>query len=162
MSKKKRAKLPPGTWIERDMFNSQAFWALKGKAPQLLIRFLGKRQRGMITDRKGKKHYQWINLNSLTMTYKELENIWEEPFTKKVSGLTQPTATRAIDALLAKGFIKIIHPGGAYQQDKTIYALDDSWKLWSPGRVINKRSRDVKRGFQGNKKTRKVIELAVK
>ena len=40
---KKKPKLPPGTFIERDLFESPAFLALRGFAPQLLILILGKR-----------------------------------------------------------------------------------------------------------------------
>lgn len=159
----KKPKLPTGTWVERDLFNSKAFWSLRGIAPQLLIRFLGKRQRRTVTDKKGRKSIEWINLKSLTMTYKELASLWIDPITKEKTGITQPRATRAIDDLLAKGFLEIKNPGGAYKQDKAVYGLIENWKWWSPGTVFNKRKRDVYRGYQGRKKKiDKVIELPVK
>jgi hypothetical protein len=144
----KKYKLPSGTWIERDLFNSKAFWALKGAAPQLLIRFLGKRNRSKEVDRKGQKNNQWTNLDSLTMTYAELMSLWTEPYSKKKIGLTQPRITRAIDELLAKGFLEIKNPGGAYQQDKAVYALIDKWRIWHPGTIFSKRKFDAHRGYQ--------------
>jgi DNA-binding XRE family transcriptional regulator len=39
----RKYKLPSGTWVEREMMQSQAFINLKGFAPQLLILILAKR-----------------------------------------------------------------------------------------------------------------------
>ena len=146
----RKRKLPPGTWIERELFESEAFHALHGFAPQLLILLLGKRERDYQKDGKGAKNYTWINLDNITLTYKEL--------TEKYS-ITIPRAIRAFDDLLAKGFIEIRHQGGAYQQDKNVYALITKWKFWRPGTVVNKRKPDVKRGFQGQKKKAAVVKL---
>lgn len=152
---RKKPKLPTGTWVERDMFKSKAFWALKGSAPQLLIMFLGKRWRDKSPDKKGVKEIKWTNLNSLTVTYKELASLWTDPVTQRKTGITQPRVTRAIDQLLAKGFLEVVNPGGAYQQDKAVYALVDKWRWWSPGTVFSRRKFDVHRGYQGrNKMTR--------
>ena len=141
--KKKTTGLPPGTWIEREMFESKAYWALNGSAPQLLTLFLGKRSRERVADKKGVKSHQWTNLDSITMTYAELKNKYD---------ITQPRATRAIDELLAKGFLEIRHYGGTYKKDKSIYSLIDKWKFWSKDTVFSKRERDVHRGYQGQNK----------
>ena len=136
-----KPKLPPGTWVERTMFESRAFVALKGCAAQVLINFLGKRQ-FMRSGKKGKKHYDCINCNELTFTYLEAE--------RKLA-ITKPRLTRAIDELLAKGFLRIEHRGGAYQRDKTLYALSDEWLYWRPGSTVHRRPRDVHRGYQNRK-----------
>lgn len=148
--KKRRPKLPPGTWVEQELFESKAFLSLRGFAPQLLILLLSKRQRDYQKDGKGAKNYTWINLDNITLTYKEL--------TEK-HGITIPRAIRAFDDLLAKGFIEIRHQGGAYQQDKNVYALITKWTFWRPGTVLNKRKPDAKRGFQGQKKKAAVVKL---
>jgi hypothetical protein len=149
----RKVKLPSGTWIEREMYLSKAFWSLTGAASQLLILFLGKRKRDHIKDHKGNKSYNWINLNNITMTYKELENLWYHPLKTylpgEAKGITQPRITRAIDELLAKGFIEIVKPGGAYKQDKAVYGLIDKWKTWKKGDVYSKRPLDAHRGWQG-------------
>jgi hypothetical protein len=95
----------------------------------------------VIKDKKGKKKTTWIDDN-LTMTYLELE---------KTYGVTRPRIVRAIDELLAKGFIEIRHHGGICQKDKSIYAMSDNYLIWTPGVVFSKREYDLKRGYQGKK-----------
>jgi hypothetical protein len=137
---RKKGRLKSGTWLERDLFNSRAFWALRGAAPQLLIRFLGKRDIG----NDGNGHYKVKNAHNITMTYLELENLWTKKPKGKVEGIERKRIIRAIDELLAKGFIEIIHRGGAYQQDKTIYALSENWRLWREGMICSKRSKETR------------------
>ena len=137
-------KAPPGTWVERETFESMAFLALKGFAPQLLILFLAKRRFDQ-TGRKGKKKRVCTNCESIIFTYVEA---------KEKYGITKSRFSRAIDELLAKGFITIIHHGGSYKQDKTVYGLSENWRHWQPGTVFEVREREtVKRGFcKPNKK----------
>lgn len=67
-------------------------------------------------------------------------------------GISQKRVARAIDELLAKGFIEIINPGGLYDKDKAIYGLTDDYRKWRPGDPpMRTRSRDVQRGYQGKK-----------
>jgi hypothetical protein len=133
-----KTKLSPGTWVERDMFESIAFLSLKGFAPQLLILFLAKRQFQKY-GRKGKEKKVCVNRDSLTFTFVEA---------KKKYGITKSRFSRAIGELMAKGFITIVYHGGGYKQDKNIYALSDRWMLWQPGMVFETRKRAiVQRGF---------------
>lgn len=53
--------------------------------------------------------------------------------------MSRSSITRGINDLLEKGFIEIVHQGGAFQRDKSIYAVIDAWALWKPGQVMNKR-----------------------
>ena len=133
-----KTKALPGTWVNRDMFESKAFLSLKGFAPQLLILFLGKRQM-LKYGRKGKEKKICVNCDSLTFTYVEA---------RKKYDITKSRFSRAIDELLAKGFITIVHHGGGFKQDKSIYALSDNWMLWQPGTVFETREKlKVQRGF---------------
>ena len=133
-----KSKAPPGTWIEREMFESKAFLALRGFAPQLLILFLAKRK--IKTHGKpGKQKRVCINHDSLHFTYIEA---------KEKYGFSKPRFTRAIEDLLRKGFITIIHQGGGYQQDKTVYGLSNNWLIWMPGATLETRPKsNVKRGY---------------
>lgn len=128
-----------GTWIEKELFTSKAFLKLRGCSPQILVLFYGKRIFIKMKSNKRKK-LSCTNNNSIAFTYKEALSL----------GITKPTFTRAIDELLAKGFISIVHQGGAYKKDKTFYSLSEKWRLWSDGIVFETRSRDIKRGYQGN------------
>jgi hypothetical protein len=133
-----KTKSSPGTWVERDVFESNAFLSLKGFAPQLLILFLAKRQ-FRNHGRQGKQKKICINCNSLTFTYVEA---------RKKYGVTKSRFTRARDELLAKGFLTVVYHGGGYKQDKNIYALSDKWMMWQPGMVFETRKKvKVQRGF---------------
>ena len=102
MAKKKKA--PPGTWLERDLWESRAYCSLKGFAPQLLSFFLGKRQ-FQNQGRDGKQRRVCVNCDKINLTYVEMAKF----------GITQTRMTRAIDQLLEKGFISIVNRGGWIQ-----------------------------------------------
>lgn len=134
----RKHKLPPGTWIEREMMTSEAFNALSGWAPQLLVLILSKR-RFEKSGRKGKEQLTCVNRDLITFTYIEAE---------KRYSITKPRFRRAIDDLLAKGFIHVVHQGGAFKQDKTIYGLSDHWGLWKHGMIFETRQPYVERGYR--------------
>jgi len=153
MSVKPGYKTSGGTFLERELLDSKAYIALKGVAPQVLTLFLGKRWFERV-GRKGKEKHHCVNCDSLIFTYIEAE---------KKYGITKSRFNRAIDELLAKGFITIKHAGGGYQQDKSVYALSDKWVSWRPGIVIERREKEcVLRGFCRPKKgnsTSKVVPI---
>jgi hypothetical protein len=126
-----------GTFVERELFESPAFIALVGVAPQMLIYILGKREM-----RQTSKSRICVNANELKLSYIELEKL----------GITQPRATRGFDELLAKGFIRIEHHGGGCQKDQSIYSLSNQYLLWKKGLVFSKRPKALKKGFLHNKR----------
>ena len=142
---------------------SRAFHELGGFAPQLLILLMGKRF-------KNKKTGEYTNLDKITMTYAELENIYNQGMSEGMKklvaagmrsqakdGITKPRIIRAWDDLLAKGFVEIIHTGGAWKQDKSIYAFREDWRWWKPGQVIRERAPDTREG-RGFLKPKKIKE----
>ena len=104
--------------------------------------FLCKRSFSNLKDKKGNKHGRYIRTddNNFTLTYAEL----------KSHGISQKTSTRGFDELLAKGFISIVDPGGAFEKHKAVYALEETYLLWNPNQkqVFYKRERDIRRGYQ--------------
>jgi hypothetical protein len=140
----KKYKVPPGTWVEREMFESKAFLSLRGFAPQLLILILGKRQFTRYKMKSGKEKRVCTNCDSLNFTYSEAQ---------KEYNISIPRLNRAFNELLNKGFIIVIHQGGGYKKDKSIYALSDNWIIWQPGTKFKiQANADVKRGFQKSAK----------
>lgn len=125
-----------GTFVERDLFESPAFIALSGVAPQMLIYFLGKREFRKPNKQSNTRICE--NEDNLTFSYIELQKL----------GITQPRGTRGFDELLAKGFITIKHRGGGCQKDQNVYALSNKWLLWRKGTVFEQRPQVLKRGFQ--------------
>lgn len=134
---KVKKKKSSGTWLTREMCMSRAYLSLTGFSPQLLSLFLLKRD--------FTASFECKNCHNLTMTYAKLENIFNQgnrnPMNKSKDGISRPRIIRAIDELLAKGFIEIVWRGGKFQKDKTIYALSDKWRFWSEGTVFNKRKK---------------------
>jgi len=149
MAKKKKfkkGKFKSGTYVGRDIYFSRAFHSLRGFAPQLLILFLGKRDID--------NNHRCLNANNITMTYIELENIYnagQENKNLPKDGIARPRIIRAFNDLLAKGFITIIYHGGAYKKDRTIFGLSDQWKSWREGMVISTRPKEPKKGYQGQR-----------
>jgi len=151
MEKKKKGNgYGKGTFIDTSMFLSKAYLHLgiKGTSPdtshashKMLLMFLGKRSFGKVRDRKGiqGKHLR-TDENKFTLTYVEL----------KSHGISQKSSTRGFDELLAKGFISIVDPGGAFEKHKAVYALEETYLLWDPihKQVFYKRERDIRRGYQ--------------
>ena len=161
-SGKKKNGYGTGTFIEARMFLSEAYLSLgqPGSCPsvssvsvQILTMLLGKRQFGEIKDHKGRKVKERVDDNKFTLTYKEITSYGSriDKNGNRVKGtITQPKATRAIDELLAKGFIKIAEYGGAYEKHKSKYSLVDDWKNWKAGDTpIRSREKDRRRGYQG-------------
>ena len=122
-----------GTFVERDLFESPAFVALSGVAPQMLIYILGKRD-----FKKTNKSRICVNEDQIKLSYIELGKL----------GITQPRATRGFTDLLAKGFIKIEHHGGGCQKDQSIYSLSNQYLFWKKGNVFSARPNVLKKGFQ--------------
>jgi hypothetical protein len=124
------------TSIETDMVMSKAHWSLNGSCKNLLMLFLLKRK---LRFQKGKVP-TCINPDEICMTYKELESPPFEYHPERIR--------RNLKTLLARGFIKIVHQGGAFKKDKTIYGISENWQMWEPGKDFSPKKRDVRRGYQ--------------
>lgn len=153
MGMKKGNGYGKGTFIDTELFLSPAFISLgkKGSSPTTssfshaaLMMFMGKRQFGAQSDRKGQRQKnQRIDDNRFHLTYKELES----------KGICQTAATRCFDELLAKGFIERVEAGGAFEKHKAVYRLVEDWKTWRPGaQPIRTREKELNRGYQGSGK----------
>ena len=145
-----------GTFIDTSLILSPAFLSLgcRNTAPavsscssQICLLFYAKRQFGKVGRKGVKGKPTRIDDNKFTLTYKELESM----------GISQARATRAFDELLAKGFIEIVHQGGCFDKDKTVYALTDDFRIWRVGHdPVRVRSHDVVRGYQKKNKKRRL------
>jgi hypothetical protein len=149
MGKKKKNGYGKGTFVETSMILSKAFMSLgnKGTSPtvssssvNILMMLLAKRQYSMSKDHKGVKKLERVDDNKFTLTYKELEN----------RGLSRGSITRGFDELLAKGFIEVVDPGGAFEKHKAVYSLEDTYLLWTSTskQIFSQRAKDVHRGYQ--------------
>lgn len=134
-----------GFYWERDLYQSEAFSSLGKNSMKVLIALLDNRQRekpSEAMDKKGNKRKpQFINLHRLEIPYGTLEKVYK---------INRSSIPRAIDELLAKGFIEISYHGGACRHDKSQYALSNNYLLWAPGASpFATRPRREKHGYQG-------------
>ena len=106
--------------LERELITSNAILSLKGKAPMVLLIFLGKRQ----LEKLGKRgHEKWVCTNNgeIEFTYLEAE---------KKYGWGKKQFSKALKDLHAKGFIDIADLGGGYQRHKTKYSISERWRTY--------------------------------
>jgi len=133
-----------GFYWERKLYQSEAFLSLSKNSIKVVIALLDGRIRSPSgTDKKGSKtNPVFINLNSLILPYSILEK------TYKISRSKIPDA---LDQVLERGFITIVHHGGMFDHDKSVYAWSDKWMHWTPGTVFFERKKErIKRGYQAH------------
>jgi len=73
----------------------------------------------------------------------QIEFTYEEA--KKELGIDKKTFTRAIDELILKGFIDIVHQGGGLCRGKNLYSISDRWQLYGTDKFIEKHREKRKR-----------------
>ena len=113
-----KRKLPKtkGIYIERDIFESDAYWDLTGAAPQVYMVFLMKR---ILSDKAFGKDKARIVANNGEITYTYLEalnNHW----------IPKSNFLRARDQLIKVGLIEIVEDGGCHHTTK--YAISNNWR----------------------------------
>lgn len=115
--KKHKASKP--IFVDRLVLQSEAYWDLSKHGIRVLFRFYEKRKVSPHKDSKGNTYYQIINNGDLVFTYDEAER-W---------GIDRKQFSKAIDDLVAKGFLEITHQG-AGQGDSSTYKLTQRWQAY--------------------------------
>ena len=115
ISKKYNLPKSKGVYIEREIFESHAFWELNDTAFKVMIIFYLKRQR---TKRKSNKRDTYVTANNgqIQFTYKEAENKYDIP---------KSSFLRARDLLIKVGFIEIAETGGYHHPN--LYTISNNW-----------------------------------
>ena len=127
--------LSKNIWVEREMILSPAFRKLNGRAMEVLLLFLYRRQWKQ-AGRKGK----WYTTNNgeIVFPYKEAKKRFKIP---------KSSFARAIDKLMEHGFIDIAHLGGGLIGDCTKYSMSNRWKNYDTERFVQKKRPKDTRGF---------------
>ena len=122
-------------WIEREMILSSAFHKLNGRAMEVLLLFLYRRQWKQAS-RKGK----WYTTNNgeIVFPYKEAKKRFKIP---------KSSFARAIDKLMEHGFIDIAHLGGGLIGDCTRYSISERWRKYGTDSFVRKKRPKDTRGF---------------
>ena len=122
-------------WIEREMILSPAFRKLNGRAMEVLLLFLYRRQWKQ-AGRKGK----WYTTNNgeIVFPYKEAKKRFKIP---------KSSFARAIDKLMEHGFIEIARLGGGLIGDCTRYSISERWRKYGTDSFVRKKRPKDTRGF---------------
>ena len=127
MAKKKKAG---PVVIERELISSPAYLKLTGKAPQVLMVFLSKRQMVKVSFGK-RKVWHIANNGQIVFTYAEAESKY---------GIGYRTFSKAIGQLILLGFIDIAAQGIGIGKAPTLYAISERWRKYGqPDFDIGKR-----------------------
>ena len=140
------SKMAGQTLLKSDLVLSPAYAALKESGLKVLNIFLLKQP----MDKVGPK--EWVPKdtgNEMRFTYIEA---------KKLLCFTGPRFTRAIDDLIAKGFIEQKYQGGGAEGDRSSYVLIDMWKLYGTDqfRVRPRPKKGLNIGFIKNNRRKKI------
>jgi hypothetical protein len=127
-----------GVWLPHKLESSEAFLSLTGKAPHVLLLLMRRRK----VSRVGRGDWVITNNGELEFTYKEALDRY---------GITDGQFRRAIDQLVARGFIDVTETGGAYRRHKSKFALIENWgdygtEDFKPGKA--RKPDPVKRGYR--------------
>lgn len=108
-------------YVSRGMIQSQAFASLRTPAAyRVLFTFLSKcRWEQVRRPCTREKTWTITNNGEITFTYNEALVRY---------GIKDGQFRRAIDELVAKGFVDVVHSGYGLMKDTTLYALSDRWE----------------------------------
>ena len=118
-------KPPPGIYLEGELLASAAFAELNQTEMRVFLRFYQKRQ--IAKKRRG----EVLNNGKITFPYDEAEEM----------GISSTAYTRALDGLLARGFIDITYSGEGMYRSKSLYAISTRWKHFGTERFEKKERR---------------------
>jgi len=105
--------------IEQEMLRSEAFRSLSGTGKTVYFDFRMKcRPKRVKNKMRSTKELVILNNGELEYCYSEAEK----------RGIPRTAFMRALDELIAKGFIDIEHSGsGGAKGDKSLYAISERW-----------------------------------
>ncbi|CCQ90389.1 hypothetical protein NITGR_280105 [Nitrospina gracilis 3/211] len=117
-----------GVFLEKPLIFSKAFNDLAGTASKVLIWFYYRRK---MVNQGTPKREDWDVANNGEIVFPYAD-------AKKRFGLTAPRFQRALEDLVAKGFIDINHHGGGMVGDTSTYWISDRWKLYGKEGFVHK------------------------
>jgi len=125
--------------LERKMVYSKAYQDLNAPTLKILSYALLQLKWVNVSRQKEKPKFIVENKDKIELLY--------TTFTKPPFCMCRQTITRAIDSLLAHGFVKVVEQGGMCKGHKTIFGYADEWVEWKAGEVLFIRMPFFARGF---------------
>jgi hypothetical protein len=124
--------------LEREMFPSKAYRTLSKTSILVLGDFMLKRQMVEVKHKNRVSTWQIKNNGKIIYTYREAKKL----------GISESSFQRAIDQLIAHGFLSVAQTGAGVERAATLYALDDRWKDYGTAK-FKERERPKKARWTG-------------
>ena len=119
-----------GFYVFDELIRSDAFRGLTGTEKEILLFVLSRRKYQKHTKKTPRNAWEPLNGNNLTIPHVAIVDFFGK-------GNEPPpaasTIAKAINALMAHGFIEAISIGGNGKGDMTVYRLAHDWRVWRKG-----------------------------
>ena len=115
-------------FLPRKLLESPVFWSLPKSAVRAYMVFRGKCAFRKVQSSGRETAWVIANNGEIRFSYKEAEAI----------GIPATSFCRSLDELVNKGFIDIIHQGGALEGDCSLYAISDRWHSWGTDEFVQR------------------------
>lgn len=133
-------------WVGYELLSSPAYRALTKIGTDILMFALSMRKFPPGTKKKPRNYWKPTNSHEILIPYKTVRDFFS---TRGNKPPTERSVTRAINDLMAKGFIDVVRVGGSGKGDVSKYRLTHDWRVWAPGdaTVYTKEGMSHRRGF---------------
>ena len=119
-----------GTYIVEELIQSDAFRTLTKTETDLLLFVLQRRKYQKHTKKTPRNTWEPLNGNNMTLPHVAIVDFFSQGNEPHPVG---STITRAINKLMARGFLEVISVGGNGKGDMTVYRLAYDWRVWRKG-----------------------------
>ncbi|MCP3889310.1 MAG: hypothetical protein GY702_10620 [Desulfobulbaceae bacterium] len=121
----------PGTWLLKELLQSDAFRSLPTMQKDILLFALTRRY---YPKKKKRNYWEPSNRDHFLCPVIAIQDF----FDGRVKGMREPppspeTIRRAFDKFMERGFLSLKHLGGNGPGDQNIYRLENNWRLWKTG-----------------------------
>jgi hypothetical protein len=116
-----------GFWVFDELIQSDAFRSLTGTEKEILMFVLSRRKYPRPTKKTPRNAWDPLNGSNMTIPYVAIVEFFGKG---NVPPPVPSTITRAINALMARGFLEAISVGGNGKGDMTVYRLANDWRTW--------------------------------
>jgi DNA-binding PadR family transcriptional regulator len=125
-------------YLSKSLLRSNAFHSLGRTAIIVYLEFRMRCEVRQLKTKPGRADvWEITNNGKLEYTYTDAEK----------RHITRPRFMRALDELVAKGFIDVTYSGLGIRKDKSTYAISDRWKKWGTKEFIERqRQKDTRQG----------------
>ena len=135
-----------GTYIVDELFQSDAFRTLTSTEKDICLFVFTRRKYLKHTKKTPRNTWEPVNGNKITIPHAAIREFFSQGIEPPPVG---STITRAINALMTRGFLEAIRIGGNGKGDMTVYRLAHEWRLWRKGdpAVYSKSGMSSVKGF---------------